>query len=234
MPAHLTATGSWRAALIESDVSSKAKYVGLVLSMHVPEVGTTMMPTNIVLAAQTSLHRKTIGEALDELEEFAWIKRGVTRSTEWVRLRIGRGPEVTELSTQVSLPVTRPSKALRSSSSSSSESKSAVSPRVTAASTSVSPTVTRKHDAIMDAMLAACAIDSAQVARSRWPVYQRCVNELRELGATPAEIERRAGNAWFKITPTSLVGRWGELSNGVGPRPKRDRAAEIRDRGKRG
>jgi len=73
--------------------------------------------------------------------------------------------------------------------------------------------VARKRDDTWDAILAVCGI--TDVTSSARGAYNRAVKDIRDLGATPDEIGRRAlrfRERWpeASLTPTALARRWGE------------------------
>jgi hypothetical protein len=86
---------------------------------------------------------------------------------------------------------------------------------------------TRPRDDVWDATLAACDIDPDQLTASARGRLNRDVKELRDIGATPAEIQRRAGN-WtgsYALTPHALVGNWPTLDKRALTEHERDREA---------
>lgn len=79
---------------------------------------------------------------------------------------------------------------------------------------------TREPDEIWDALLQACNIDTTNIPKSARGAYNAAVKQLRDIGATPEEIRRRASiyrGQWrdVSLTPTALVRRWGECERPV-------------------
>lgn len=79
----------------------------------------------------------------------------------------------------------------------------------------------RKPDVVWDALMAVCAVDTSSITASSRGAYNRAVKELRQAGATPEEITRRAAifrATWpdIRLTPTALVRRWSEVGDYVG------------------
>lgn len=84
----------------------------------------------------------------------------------------------------------------------------------------------QRRDLLWEAMVEICRLrDIPPAARGK---YNRRIEELRKLGASPEEIRRRAGNAWFKVTPDSLVTRWAELDSP--PEGRRGTVSALMDR----
>ena len=81
----------------------------------------------------------------------------------------------------------------------------------------VKPKAPRPADPLWDAMIAACRIDPTTLTGSERGRINKALKELREVGATPTDIERRA-TAYRKkypdaaITPTALTGNWSQLT----------------------
>jgi hypothetical protein len=81
----------------------------------------------------------------------------------------------------------------------------------------------RKGDELFDALAVSCGIEVAGITRSERGRLNKALKDLREVGATPAEISVRAARyrrTWPKvsITASALAAHWGELaSDGPGP-----------------
>jgi hypothetical protein len=89
------------------------------------------------------------------------------------------------------------------------------------------PHIVGKRDLLWEATIAACDIDPAEIPDSARRGYNAAVEGLRNLGASPDEVARRAGHAWFKVTPFALLRHWAELAKPTSGSRPRDRAAEI-------
>jgi hypothetical protein len=89
----------------------------------------------------------------------------------------------------------------------------------------------KKQDLLWEAVMEACGIRPAEIPGAARGKYNRRVEELRDLGASPDEARRRASNAWFKVTPDSLVVRWAELDSPV--RRGRGTVSTLIDRARR-
>jgi hypothetical protein len=80
----------------------------------------------------------------------------------------------------------------------------------------------RAPDPVWDSLLAACGISSDEkITNSARGAYNHAVADLRNAGAQPDEIARRAREhrrRWpGKLTPTALVRRWAELARAPTP-----------------
>lgn len=83
-PGQIVQVYTWRSALVKSLDCSTCKLVGLVLSLHMNEIGGSAFPSNRLLSEETSLGISTIREHLnDHLHALGWLRlveRGGTRS----------------------------------------------------------------------------------------------------------------------------------------------------------
>jgi len=75
----------------------------------------------------------------------------------------------------------------------------------------------RKPDPLWDTMLAVCGIDPATLTRTARGAVNKALKELREIGATPADLEAKAAayrKTWpgMSLTPTALVKHWAQLA----------------------
>lgn len=75
----------------------------------------------------------------------------------------------------------------------------------------------RQPDPIWDTMLTVCNIDGRTLTSSARGAINKAVKELRDIAATPAEIEAKAADyrkTWpdITLTPTALVKHWGQLA----------------------
>ena len=75
----------------------------------------------------------------------------------------------------------------------------------------------RKTDPLFDTMLAVCGIDPATLTRTARGAVNKALKELREIGATPADLEAKAAayrKTWpgMSLTPTALVKHWAQLA----------------------
>jgi predicted ArsR family transcriptional regulator len=69
---------AWRSAIIASTVGSSARLVALVLSTHMDRDGGSCFPSLTTLARETGLSRRTVCNALDELEHAGLVERART------------------------------------------------------------------------------------------------------------------------------------------------------------
>jgi hypothetical protein len=79
-------------------------------------------------------------------------------------------------------------------------------------------------DALWDAVMFVCDIDTGSIPRSARGGYNAAVRDLREVGAEPAEVIRRAAifRATYpgaRLTPTALARRWAECAEFVASEP---------------
>jgi hypothetical protein len=91
---------------------------------------------------------------------------------------------------------------------------------------------TRERDEIWDTLLDACNIDPTNIPTSARGAYNRAVKDLRDIGATPGEIRRRAAifrGQWrdVSLTPTALARRWSECDRPTSGSPAPSRNAQI-------
>lgn len=75
----------------------------------------------------------------------------------------------------------------------------------------------RKPDPLWDTMLAVCGIDGSTLTKTGRGQVNAALKELREIGATPADIDSKAKayrKTWpdVSLTPTALVKHWGSLA----------------------
>jgi hypothetical protein len=99
---------------------------------------------------------------------------------------------------------------------------------------SVAPAA-RARDPIFDALVTVCNISVADLTTSARSPLNRVVKELKEKGATPEEIERRASmyleTYTTTLTPTALNMHWASMTNG-GPPTGNGRASGDSDMAK--
>lgn len=74
-------------------------------------------------------------------------------------------------------------------------------------------TRTRKPDLFWDELLRVCGVDSAAITKSARGAYNRAVQEIKQTGAAPDEIQRRASEYLRKfpnaaLTPSALAKNW--------------------------
>lgn len=65
----------WRAAIVGSDLTPKARLVAFVLSTHMNARGGQCFPALSTIARETGLARSTVQRALDELEDARYLAR---------------------------------------------------------------------------------------------------------------------------------------------------------------
>jgi len=75
----------------------------------------------------------------------------------------------------------------------------------------------RKPDPLWDTMLAVCGIDGSTLTKTGRGQVNAALKELREIGATPADIDSKAKayrKTWpdVSLTPTALAKHWGSLA----------------------
>lgn len=93
---------------------------------------------------------------------------------------------------------------------------------------------TRTRDVVWESLLTVCGVDPfASITRSARGAYNRAVADLRDAGAEPDEVLRRAAifrATWpdVRMTPTALARRWHEVEQIVptGPAHRLRQAAE--------
>jgi hypothetical protein len=91
----------------------------------------------------------------------------------------------------------------------------------------------RKRDELFDAVTEACGIEVATITPSGRGKVNKALKELRDVGATPADVRDRAQRyrrRWpnVSLTPTALAGHWGELAtDGSGLPPDANAAGYL-------
>lgn len=80
-----------------------------------------------------------------------------------------------------------------------------------------------KQDLIWDALAAACDLETGQMTTTEQGKMRKAVKELRDVGATPEEVKRRAHryrheHPTWDLTPTALVAHWSSFA----PRKQRE------------
>lgn len=93
----------------------------------------------------------------------------------------------------------------------------------------------RERDNIFDAVTAVCGIQVSDLTKSSRGPLNATVKQLREAGAAPEEIHRRAGNYRARypdttLTPTALAKHWPQLAIAPPPARGRDRNADQAER----
>lgn len=76
---------------------------------------------------------------------------------------------------------------------------------------------TSKKDELWETLMAVCSVDTAAIPKGARGAYNRAASELRQVGATPAQVTLRArkfARTWpeASLTPTALARRWPELN----------------------
>ena len=79
------------------------------------------------------------------------------------------------------------------------------------------PKAARPEDPLWNAMLAACGIDGTTITKTGRGQVNAALKELREIGATPADIDAKAKvyrKTWpdASLTPSALVKHWAALA----------------------
>jgi hypothetical protein len=72
----------------------------------------------------------------------------------------------------------------------------------------------RPRDELFEAVMEVSGVDLSEIPETARGKYNAAVSGLRVLGATPDEVRRRAGLAWFTLTPNALYRHWAELRGG--------------------
>lgn len=87
MTKRLSPLFSWRGALIRSELSPNVRYVALVLSMHMNELGGSCYPSQALLAEESGLSERQVRRHLATLRQNGWLeltyrrtKRGYKRA----------------------------------------------------------------------------------------------------------------------------------------------------------
>lgn len=71
-----------------------------------------------------------------------------------------------------------------------------------------------KRDELFEAVMEVSGVDLVEIPDAARGSYNAAVAGLRKLGATSDEVRRRAGKAWFTVTPAALLRHWAELRGG--------------------
>lgn len=94
--------------------------------------------------------------------------------------------------------------------------------------------VRRKPDPLWDAVMFVCAVDTDSIPRAARGRYNAAVRDLREVGAEPAEVLRRAAifrTNWptIRLTPNALSARWAECGEFVANEPAKNLRRKAED-----
>lgn len=66
---------TWRTAILRSEIPALTKFVLLVLSCHMNEVGGSCFPSVTTLSNETGMDRKTVIKHLRKAIELGWLKK---------------------------------------------------------------------------------------------------------------------------------------------------------------
>jgi hypothetical protein len=90
----------------------------------------------------------------------------------------------------------------------------------------------RQANPLWDAVVAACGWQGERLTKSQQGKTAAAVKELRDIGATPDEVTRRAANyrnkyAGMDLTPNALAANWASLGTTAPPKPEPGKVASI-------
>lgn len=209
---------SWRGSIVASDLEAPTKHVALTLSLYMNERGGSAFPGVTRMVADTSLSDPTVRKHLRVLVDTGWLtivehggiagerKRAnhytaTTPQADDPTSTLGGTPKAGDVDPPSSLTPKRQESAM--------ESVGSDEPR---------------KDLLFEALAEVCGMSLGELTTSARGAMNRAAKELRDLSATPAEVERRA-QAYRKkypgidLTPSALAKHWPALSaNGNGAR----------------
>lgn len=201
---------TWRGALVESALRPTCKHVGLTLSLHMNERGASCFPSVPTLCDETGLGETAVRGALNDLVKEGWLTR-----------KIGGGRRSNEYGATIPTPSPAEGVPLASKQGSPSRAEGEdVIEDVAPFRTSSSKARARSRDEIYEALAVEFGAPATRNERSK---RNGVVKQLKEAGATPAEIvdRRRRFEQRFPgatATDTTLMNHWGSLApNGGRP-----------------
>lgn len=240
---------TWRSAICKSTLTSTERHVALVVSLHFNEMGESCFPSLALLAEETALKTRTVSQCLKVLEAEGWLEREFDRSQK------GRG-------TIVYYTMTTPS-AERSETTGGPADDDATtctsthdhlqSDDTTTYSQTVAPIEEegdmratggrqsspaakkeRPRNEIFDALAVACGLDLGEMTTAAAKECGVASSDLRRVGATPAEIERRVAHYRLRfpgmsVTPSAIAKHWPKLGSRPLPEVPAHRSAPGMD-----
>lgn len=208
----------------KQDIEPPAKLVLLALADHANGQTGLCIPGQKALAQQCSMSVRTVQRHLNTLEAAGLIRRearmrgegrGRTSDRYWLRDQGDKsGPTRQTVTTKATnqddqhdtVVVAEPE-----------ENRKRTEPLAAAPPETVKPKAPRPKDELWETILRVCGIDGQTLTGSERGRINKALKELREVGATPQELEGRAAAYKTKfpdaaITPTALTGNWSALT----------------------
>lgn len=207
---------SWRGSVVASDLKANTKHVALTLSLYMNERGGSAFPGVKLLESDTSLSESTVRRELHKLVDTGWLtlveQGGIKGESRRANQYQATTPVTDDPCTpDRGTPVTSTTDPCTTDTPKRQES----------AIESVGSDEPRK-DLLFEALAEVCGMSLGELTKSARGSMNRATKELRDLSATPAEVERRA-QAYRKkypgieLTPSALAKHWPALSaNGNG------------------
>ena len=207
----------------KQDIEPPAKLVLLALADHANGQTGLCIPGQKALADQCSMSVRTVQRHLNTLESSGLIRRearmrgegrGRTSDRYWLRDQgDSSGPTRQTVTTNTTHQDDQHDTAVVAEPEGNRKGTDslAAAPRGT-----VKPKAPRPPDHLFDTMVTVCGINPATLTGSERGRINKALKELREVGATPQDIEARAKAYRTKypdaaITPTALTGNWSAL-----------------------
>jgi hypothetical protein len=63
----------WRSAILDSELGPTARFVALVISLHMNERGGSAFPKGVTIAKESGLNERTVWRAIGDLQDQGWI-----------------------------------------------------------------------------------------------------------------------------------------------------------------
>ena len=210
---------------IDSGVSDKAFRLYTVLAKYADNDSGTAYPGRGALAKRMGCSRSSVDRALEELIAIGAVSKqrrsqdGRWTSSLYTVYKVG--PRLTGGGSPTHATTPSPTDATTSSHPRRKELDQELDQReLSIAATpreEAKPKAPRPEDPLWNAMLAACGIDGKTITKTGRGQVNAALKELREIGATPADIDAKAKvyrKTWpdASLTPSALVKHWAALA----------------------
>ena len=202
---------------IDSGVSDKAFRLYTVLAKYADNQDGTAYPGRSRLAKRMGCSRSSVDRALEELIDMGAVSKqrryADGRWTSSLYTVYRTGPRRTHATSPTDATTPSPTHATTSSHGRRKELDQELHQRELLAAAPRE----RKPDPLWDTMLSVCGIDPPTLTRTARGQVNKALKELREIGATPSDLEAKAAayrKTWpgMSLTPTALVKHWAQLA----------------------
>jgi hypothetical protein len=231
---------TWRTGLVESDLPATWRHVGLTLSLHMNERGSSAFPTVRTLTVETGLSDETVRTALNGLVERNYLVKyppaNGRRTNEYVatvpahKQAVVTSPPAPDAAHNLVGAGTQPpgGPGLKRqegelSFANAQESGPAHSGNPPQGETPAVRTTGRTPDLLWEAVLAECGAEGKTLTRTERQKLNAAVGQLREIEATPEQVRAAAATyrkIWphlLHVQPFGLVGNWRLLQDNANP-----------------